>query len=77
MRHSGLASVDAAGLGIADVVLELLPTLIRDRAQDDDGPVIVDLDVLPVGHEPRLTPVAAHRQRGQSRRQISNSRRST
>ena len=75
LRHSGLASVDAARLRFADIVLEPLPTLVRNRAQDDDGPVVVDLDVLPVGHEPRLASVAMYRQRGQRRRHRSNNRR--
>jgi hypothetical protein len=73
LRHPGLAGVDAARLGLADIVLEPLPTLIRDRAQDDDGPVIVDLDMLAAfGHVPRLPAGAVHRQWGRhGRRQRS------
>ena len=75
LRHSRLASIDAARLRFADIVLEPLPTLVRDRTQDHDGPVVVDLDVLPVGHVPKLAFVARHRQRGQRLRHRSNSHR--
>jgi len=37
--------------------------------------VVVDLDMLPVGHVPRLALVAAHCQRSHVLRQRSNSRR--
>jgi len=52
--HAGLTSVDTARFGFADIVLEPLVPLVRDRAQDNYGPIIVDLDVLPVRHVPRL-----------------------
>ena len=73
LSHAWLACVDAARFGFADIILEPLPTLVRNRAQDNDGPVIADLNVLPIGHGLNLAFVAAHRQRSQERRQFSNS----
>lgn len=53
-----MSGINAARLGLADIVPEPLPTLIRNQPQDDNGPVIADLNVLPVGHVPRLEQVA-------------------